>query len=97
MRAEIQKKINKHDLNGVLEFLTLARPRIKGDVLSHAHDLLRELSFFTPCYLRKLACSVALLGLRGNRADLCKNGDEDMFLSFIIRGFEILQEEKMPR
>lgn len=91
MTKEIQSQISKHDINGVLEFLALARGRVQSPVFLHAHDLLREIALFRPCYLRQLACGTALLGLRAVES---KDENEDMFRAFLIRGYELLRQQR---
>lgn len=93
MQEQMQKQVDKHDINGVLEFLTLARPRVQSAALLNSHNLLREIALFRPCYLRQLACNTALIGLRALRGK-GKDGNEDMFLAFLIRGYEILEGQK---
>lgn len=91
MTKEIQSKISKHDINGVLEFLALARSRVQNPVFLNAHELLREIALFRPCYLRRLACDTALLGLRAVES---KDENEDMFRAFLIRGYELLWQQR---
>ncbi len=85
------EQISKHDINGVLEFLVLAQPRVQSPVFLNAHELLREIALFRPCYLRRLACDTALLGLRAAGS---KDENEDMFRAFLIRGYELLRQQR---
>lgn len=91
MVEKIQKQVDKHNMNGVLEFLTLARPRVQSAALLNAHNLLRKITLFRPCYLRRLACDTALLGLRAAGS---KDENEDMFRAFLIRGYELLRQQR---
>lgn len=93
MINDVKEKVDKHDINGVLEFLTLARPRVQSAALLNSHNLLRKITLFRPCYRRKLACNTALIALRALRGK-GKDGNEDMFLAFLIRGYEILEGQK---
>lgn len=94
MNRTLQEQVDKHNINGVLEFLTLTRPRVQSPALANSHDLLREIALFRPCYLRQLACNTALIGLRALRGQ-GRDENEDMFLAFLIRGYEFLEGQKI--
>lgn len=91
---DLQTQIDKHDINGVLEFLALTSPRVQTPALNNCHKLLRELSFFPPSYLRQLACNTALIGLRALRG-ASRDENEDMFLAFLAHGYELLEKQQI--